>query len=130
MHDANPIADIVSDNLRALIPERAVRAIAKKAEMHERTLHGYLAKEAAPTITFIEKLACALEMEPWQLLVPGVTSDIKWPELAKLVDDYVALRPPARSYVADVADDTTRRQKEPPDPDGLAASAVGSNSGR
>lgn len=67
---------VLSENLERLIaahPELNTQPkLAKEAKIDQKTVYRIVTKQNEPSLDKLEKLAKALGVEPWQLLVPGL----------------------------------------------------------
>ena len=70
---------VLAENLERLIashPElNSQPKLAAKAKMDQKTVYRIITKQNEPSTDKLEKLAKALNLEPWQLLVPGLVPD-------------------------------------------------------
>lgn len=58
-------------NLRALIGDRSVNAWAKDHKLEQTTINR-IVNGADPKLSMVERVATAVGVAPWQLLVPGL----------------------------------------------------------
>lgn len=72
---------VVADNLARLIGDRSVNSWAKAHQLDQPTVRRILIGEMSPTEQTITKIANAIGMAAWQLLVPGL--DPKSPPVLK-----------------------------------------------
>lgn len=76
MSSAGHLGRLLAKNLKTLMDSRpglaTQTAVAKAAEVDQRTVGRILQCEHAPTLAQIEKLAKAFMLEPWQLLAPNL----------------------------------------------------------
>jgi DNA-binding phage protein len=66
---------LVAKNVRAAARRKgvALTALADFAAVSRSQLFAVLARETSPTIDWLAKVATALDVEPWQLLMPRPT---------------------------------------------------------
>lgn len=66
------IRSVLARNIRALAKEKgkALNTWAELAGVSRAQLYAVLGRKTAPSIDWVEKLAHALDVEPWTLLVP------------------------------------------------------------
>ena len=72
---------VVADNLRRAIGDTPVLAWATGKKLEQPTIRRILIGETSPTEQMISKIAAAMGLEPWQLLVPGL--DIRNPPVLR-----------------------------------------------
>jgi transcriptional regulator with XRE-family HTH domain len=81
----------LADNLLRLLRERApgvgINRVARHLKVSNGTLHRALSQETGVSIDTVERLAVALGVEPWALLVPEMEPGDRW-----VVIRYSALR--------------------------------------
>ena len=73
--DARRLREVLAANIRAVARERGVplNAVADFAGVARSQLYSVLAGEKSATTDWLAKVANALEVEPWRLLVPPDT---------------------------------------------------------
>ena len=63
---------VVADNLRRAIGKTPVLAWAGARKLEQPTIRRILIGETSPTEQMLAKIAGAMGLEPWQLMVPGL----------------------------------------------------------
>lgn len=86
-------ASVFRENIKVLIGDGSVNAWAKAHGLEQTTVNRIVNGETDPKLSMIERVAKALRVEVWQLLVPGFK-----------LDDRPELRSSARSTAEDLAD--------------------------
>lgn len=66
-------AGVVADNLKRAIGETPINAWAVAHTLHQPTIRRIVIGETSPTEKMIGLIAASMGIEPWQLLVPGMT---------------------------------------------------------
>ena len=71
--DARDLRAVLATNVRVLAESRGMtlNALADFAGVSRSQLFNVLACASSPSLDWIARLALALEVEPWELLVPG-----------------------------------------------------------
>jgi transcriptional regulator with XRE-family HTH domain len=66
------LRDVVARNIRALAKQRgmALNAVADVSGVSRSQLFNVLNAESSPSLDWMARVARALEVEPWRLLVP------------------------------------------------------------
>ena len=77
-----PASEIIAENLAAAMLDRHMvnpvngqpsqSALARKAHVDQRTVGRILNREQSPTIEMLEKLAHALDLDAWQMMIPSL----------------------------------------------------------
>lgn len=111
-----PVAAVIAENLAAAMRyhgfvtpntgEPSQSGLSKKAGVNQRTVGRILNRDQSPTVEMLEKLAVALDMHAWQLLIPNldpanppvfVMSKTER-DFYRKVDELRAAEPPAHIY--------------------------------
>ena len=113
MHDEKIMrrpAEIIADNLRTLKKDRQIasdNAMAKLAEVDQKSVWRIMRHEQSPTIDMLEKLAKPFGLHAWQLLIPNldpknppvfVMTDTErdlYCKMARMASEFVASEPKA-----------------------------------
>lgn len=66
--------EVLAGNLRRIIEQSGLsaRAWALSKQLEPRNIHRIIAGTQSPTLDLLGAIGAAVEMDPWQLLVPGV----------------------------------------------------------
>jgi len=111
LHDENIMrrpVETIADNLQALKADRQIpsdNALAKLANVDQKTVWRIMRHEQSPTVDMLEKLAKPFGLHAWQLLIPNldpknppvfVMTDTErdlYRKLARLASEFVASEP-------------------------------------
>lgn len=104
-------AKIIAANLQTLKKDRSIRsdrALAKLAEIDQKSVWRIMRYEQSPAIDTLEKLAKPFGLHAWQLLIPDLdprnppvfvmtdTERALYEKLARMASEFVASEPQAR----------------------------------
>lgn len=105
-------------NLVALIGSGSVNAWAKQHGLEQTTVQRIVSGVTDPKLSMIERVAKALKVEPWQLMVPGFKLE-EQSDLAELQAKTVAveLRAQMESVLAELREIKTQNARPPAPPE-------------
>lgn len=96
---------IKNTKLLMRIHEMDEKALSKKSGVSLRMVYYVLSGERKPTIDIADKLASALGVTGWQLILPSLTETLaKNSRLNKLIDDYSKCSKESQDYIFHVAE--------------------------
>lgn len=101
-----PLGFTVARNLSRWMSARGLldRDIEKLCGVGHKTVNNMRNGRHAPELDNIEKVAAALRIQPWMLLVPGLDDMVfTEEELKHLIENYVAAAPTSRTHIAGMA---------------------------
>ena len=88
--------------------------LAQKSGVSDRMISYLLAQERTASIDVIDSLARVFKLTGWQLIMPGLMSDLaKSGKLERLIRNYVKSSSDGRTYIERVAEREAKYDNEP-----------------
>jgi len=112
---SSKVRNTVAENVRSLRGSESQQALGRRAGISQRAIGNLEAMVKAPTVDTIEKLAVALRVEPWALLMPcGDVELLRSAGLQRLVVTYAAIPGEGRKQIERVAEAEARYSSAQP----------------
>lgn len=100
----------LSGNLKVLMMQNELdqKGMAKKADTSQKTISNAVTASFSASIDTLDKIATALSVESWELLIDNVPSVmIGTRRISKLVKSYISASPESRAYIDSILEKET-----------------------
>ena len=105
--DTRSARAILAQNLAALMARDGLsqNALARRNRMNQKTISNILNQAKSPQLDKIEEIASAFHLEPWQLLLPDLPTNLaEGGKMNRLISAYLTCDQPARDIVNHIAE--------------------------